>query len=265
MERPVGPRWPAERAESRREGQRRLEASGQKRPRLYTCILCPTRMYWEGVCRWCQNWRHARCAQCDAGKRKRKLRSVTEFSNAELQRWSDAPGRTRNPYCRRCERPTPTGRRRCKECGKEKSRNQIRHWNPVTNTGVCRVCVKKATKVSKKCSQCNALLPKRAKPEAWCQNCAFPPCQGGCGRPRPQKRGWHAKTKAQWVCQACAPATRKCVKCGGALGKGRKDKREAWCQECAYPPCHGGCGKARPRKHPYHAKNKPSWTCLQCK
>ena len=266
---------PAVPAVSNRE-QRRLDALEPKRPRVHECILCPEMMCWEGVCRWCQNWSHMFCAKCKTRKGERRIHRVTAFSHAELQKHEAAPDRPEHPRCRRWERRTSPCRRWCKECGKQKSRTQIRHWNPLQNEGICRVCTEKAKKVSKecsqsqaqakkaskKCSQCQAPLPNVAKPEAWCQKCAYPPCQGGCGRPRPQTQAYHAKRKAQWVCHACAPAT--CVKCGGAFAEGRADRRAAWCQKCACPPCQGGCGKARPRRHPYHAKTKPSWTCSQC-
>eukprot|EP00435_Cladocopium_sp_Y103_P053404 s3107_g17.t1 len=98
--------------------QRRLDALEPKRPRVHQCIFCATMMCWEGVCRECQNNTYIQCAKCKTSKGKSMRHRVSAYSHVELQK--------RSPRCRRWERRTPPCRRQCKECGKQKSRTQIR-------------------------------------------------------------------------------------------------------------------------------------------
>ena len=58
---------------------------------------------------------------------------------------------------------------------------------------------------NKQCPQCNGPLPAHAPSKTWCQACAYPPCSGGCGTPRPStKKGeYHAKHLPEWTCQSC--------------------------------------------------------------
>ena len=75
------------------------------------------------------------------------------------------------------------------------------------------------------------------------------------------------------VCRACfakanpkakpKTAPKTCVQCAQPLHVSAKPG--SWCNACAYPPCDAKCGKARPQKGSYHAKNLPSWVCLTCR
>eukprot|EP00435_Cladocopium_sp_Y103_P000367 s1066_g1.t1 len=245
-----------------REVGLRVHGKLRVKPRVYACVLCPIQTCWGGICEDCEETSAVTCATC------RETLVPSGFSLAELQKLKCKPrrqgGPTTGPVCYRCEGRAAAAMkgRRCKRCGKEKNRGEVRDWNPDTKEGTCRACAAQLKALPKNCSQCGEALPNKAAPGTWCRMCAFPPCQGGCGRPRPQKSSYHATNLAEWICGACAPA--KCVKCGGAFAEGRRKRTEAWCRGCAYPACQGGCGKARPKKHKYHAKQKPSWTCASC-
>ena len=58
---------------------------------------------------------------------------------------------------------------------------------------------------TKKCPQCHGPVPAHAPPDSWCQACAYPPSNGGCGTPRPttEPAEYHAKHLPQWTCQSC--------------------------------------------------------------
>ena len=55
------------------------------------------------------------------------------------------------------------------------------------------------------CANCNGPIPPGSKHDAWCNACAYPPCSGGCGTPRPSTNPakYHAKTLPIWTCQHC--------------------------------------------------------------
>ena len=59
--------------------------------------------------------------------------------------------------------------------------------------------------------------PKTAHADSWCNNCAFPPCQRGCGQARPRKGECHGSVCPTWICNQCA--ANKCSHCGGDLPK----------------------------------------------
>ena len=148
------------------------------------------------------------------------------------------------PPCQGC------GCLRPKEDKYHAKHKHMRRWK-------CPDCQKKACP---KCGKAKAVAGTAAK-NAWCQECAYPPCQS-CGAPRPRDTRYHAKQVPGWQCSGCVEKT--CVKCGKALGK--KVRANAWCKACAFPPCHAGCGKPRgSRKPEYHAKNMPHWTCPSCR
>ena len=133
------------------------------------------------------------------------------------------------------------------------------NYSAESQTGVCRTYIAKQARAPKTCANCSQPLHANATPGTWCTACAFPPCSGGCGQPRPQKASNHAKQKSDWYCQNCKG---KCGNCGGTLP--RNAEAGTWCATCAFPPCSGGCGEPRPRETRYHAQHKPQWLCRAC-
>ena len=147
----------------------------------------------------------------------------------------------------------------CSNCNKAISVSHLVHYSADSQTRVCRACVAKQARAPKTCARCAQPLHANASPGTWCTACAFPPCSGGCGQPRPQKAPNHAKQKADWYCQNCKG---KCANCGGLLP--RNAEAGTWCATCAYPPCSGGCGEPRPHERRYYAQHKPLWFCQAC-
>ena len=145
-----------------------------------------------------------------------------------------------------------------------------------------------------KCVNCGSSLPRNAEAGIWCATCAYPPCSGGCGEPRPHERRYHAQHKPLWLCRACsvshgyppcpicglqrpqksgyhvqvmphwtceACTVKSCPKCGEVLGA--KAQTGALCLACAYPPCES-CGSQRPQESRYRVNVMPQWTCEAC-
>ena len=108
----------------------------------------------------------------------------------------------------------------------------------------------------------NAVKPcqRQPTPDSWCDSCAFPPCRGSCGQARPRKGEYHGSVCPNWTCNQCAANT--CSQCGGGLPK--TANADSWCNNCAFPPCQGGCGRGRPRRNEYRARSWPSWVCREC-
>ena len=147
----------------------------------------------------------------------------------------------------------------CCNCNKAISVSHLVNYSAESQTGVCRSCVAKQERAPKTRAKCSHPLHANATPGTWCITCAFPPCSGGCGQPRPQKASNHAKQKSDWYCQNCKG---KCVNCGSPLPKNAE--AGTWCATCAYPPCSGGCGEPRPQRPANHAKHLQKWFCQHC-
>ena len=149
----------------------------------------------------------------------------------------------------------------CSNCNKAVSVSHLVHYSANSQTGVCRACVAKQVRAPKTCAKCAQPLHANATPGTWCTACAFPPCSGGCGKPRPKKGSNHAKLKTHWLCKSCHAAP-KCGNCAGPLPKNAE--AGTWCATCAYPPCSGGCGEPRPQRPANHAKHLQEWFCQNC-
>ena len=230
------------------------------------CAWCQKTLLAEpGFCKSCQQ-KPLACAKCDAAKKGTK-RTLADFSVEEILRRKHTK-ELRRARCKKCVAAAParaTKASKCTQCGQWKCRTNFFAFVEKTNEGICRQCHVRASKPPeqaqmKKCPRCGKALHKLATPGSWCDSCAFPPCQVGCGNTRPRKSAYHAKNRPNWVCSKCA--AKKCSECGGDLPT--HAGRETWCDSCAFPPCQGGCGKARPRTSEYHAKALPSWACRKC-
>ena len=76
----------------------------------------------------------------------------------------------------------------------QKSRYHVERMREWT----CEACTVKT------CGKCGQLLSLKAKDGAWCQACAFPPCDG-CGRSRPRTHTeYHAQVMPTWTCADCS-------------------------------------------------------------
>ena len=247
---------------SSRSASQPQPADGESTP----CAWCKKTLLAEpGFCKSCQQ-KPLACAKCDAAKKGTK-RTLADFSMEEILRRK----RTKELLRARCKKcvaaalARATKASKCTQCGQWKCRTNFCAFVEKTNEGICRQCHVRASKPPeqaqmKKCPRCGKALRKLATAGSWCDSCAFPPCQAGCGNTRPRKSAYHAKNRPNWVCSKCA--AKKCSECGGDLPT--HAGRETWCDSCAFPPCQGGCGKARPRTSEYHAKALPSWACANC-
>ncbi|CAL1144306.1 unnamed protein product, partial [Cladocopium goreaui] len=224
------------------------------------CAYCQTLPADQtGYCSKCAKIRLA-CSKCDIGK-KIKTKSLLDFSPEEIARRKKTK-ELRRARCKKCAVAPVTAKAKqglCSNCNKAISVSHLVHYSADSQTGVSRACVAKQARAPKTCARCAQPLHANASPGTWCTACAFPPCSGGCGQPRPQKAPNHAKQKADWYCQNCKG---KCANCGGLLP--RNAEAGTWCATCAYPPCSGGCGEPRPHERRYHAQHKPLWFCLAC-
>ena len=247
---------------------RSLRSASQPQPadgKSTPCAWCQKTLLAEpGFCKVCQQ-KPLACAKCDAAQKKTK-RKLADFSVEEILRRKRTK-ELRRARCKKCVAAAParaTKAGKCTQCGQWKCRTNFFAFVEATNEGVCRQCHVQASKLpeqaqTKKCPQCGKALHKLATPGSWCDSCAFPPCQAGCGNTRPRKSSYHAKNRPSWVCSKCAGM---CSACGDDLPA--RAKRDTWCDSCAFPPCQGGCGQARPRKSELHARSYPNWTCNAC-
>ena len=224
------------------------------------CAYCQTLPADQtGYCSKCAKIPFA-CSKCDIGK-KIKTKSLLDFSPEEIARRKKTK-ELRRARCKKCAVAPVTAKAKqglCSNCNKAVSVSHLVNYSAASQTGVCRSCVAKQERAPKTCAKCAQPLHANATPGTWCTTCAFPPCSGGCGQPRPQKAANHAKQKADWYCQNCKG---KCVNCGSSLP--RNAEAGTWCATCAYPPCSGGCGEPRPHERRYHAQHKPLWLCRAC-
>ena len=212
-----------------------------------------------GYCSKCATIRLA-CSKCDIGK-KIKTKRLVDFSPEEIRRRKRTK-ELRRARCKKCAVAPVTATAKqgwCSNCNKAISVSHLVNYSADSQTGVCRACVAKQARAPKTCAKCAQPLHANATPGTWCTACAFPPCSGGCGQPRPQKSSHHAKQKLKWWCQRCKG---NCGNCGGPLPSNAE--AGTWCVTCAYPPCSGGCGEPRPQKTGYHAQQKPLWLCQAC-
>ena len=212
-----------------------------------------------GYCSKCATIRLA-CSKCDIGK-KIKAKRLVDFSPEEIRRRKRTK-ELRRARCKKCAVAPVTATAKqgwCSNCNKAISVSHLVNYSTDSQTGVCRACVAKQARAPKTCAKCAQPLHANATPGTWCTACAFPPCSGGCGQPRPQKSSHHAKQKLKWWCQRCKG---NCGNCGGPLPSNAE--AGTWCVTCAYPPCSGGCGEPRPQKTGYHAQQKPLWLCQAC-
>jgi hypothetical protein len=160
---------------------------------------------------------------------------------------------------------------------------------------LCSFCGKRPEQAVQKPYEDNAFV---------CGECRWPPCSGGCGRPRPQCFGYRVIDKPLWYCLECRPERcytcsrcetlkpvssfavivqnrahnhrQRCLDCQHpqcsicmelseqAVKEQYKDGAYA-CGMCCRPPCSGGCGQPRPTDWYHHVHRKPEWYCKQCK
>ena len=199
-------------------------------------------------------------SKCDIGK-KIKTKRLVDFSPEEIRRRKRTK-ELRRARCKKCAVAPVTATAKqglCSNCNKAISVSHLVNYSAASQTGVCRSCVAKQERAPKTCAKCSHPLHANATPGTWCIICAFPPCSGGCGRPRPQKASNHAKQKSDWYCQNCKG---KCANCAGPLPSNAE--AGTWGATCAYPPCSGGCGEPRPQRHANHAKYLAKWFCEHC-
>ena len=177
-------------------------------------------------------------------------------------------------------------RGKCYGCRRPGTRRHLREWDAKRRVGLCAECFKavapvfvksehasywrrrstvghRKTIVPEPCGACGGALPPKATPGTWCAACGFPPCEGGCGAPRPRGSKYHARVLPHWSCRACAApaAPKQCYMCRKQLHK--RCREGSWCSSCAFPACLG-CGRERPRGSAYHAKFCPEWQCQPC-
>ena len=225
-----------------------------------SCAYCQTLPAdLTGYCSKCATIRLA-CSKCDIGK-KIKTKRLVDFSPEEIRRRKKTK-ELRRARCKKCAVAPVTAKAKqglCSNCNKAISVSHLVNYRADSQTGICRACVTKQVRAPKTCAQCAQPLHANATPGTWCTACAFPPCSGGCGQPRPQRAPNHAKQKAHWYCQKCT--VKSCPKCGEVLGA--KAAGGAWCLACTYPPCES-CGSQRPQESRYHVKVMPHWTCEAC-
>ena len=235
-------------------------ATKRKSKEVNVCAYCQTLPADQtGYCSNCAKIRLA-CSKCDIGK-KIKTKTLLDFSPEEIAR-RHGTHELRRARCKKCLVAPVTAKAKqglCTNCNKAISVSHLANYRADSQTGICRACVARQVRAPKTCAKCAQPLHANATPGTWCITCAFPPCSGCCGRPRPQKAANHAKHKADWYCPKCRG---KCVNCAGPLPKNAE--AGTWCATCAYPPCSGGCGEPRPHETRYHARHKPQWLCQAC-
>ena len=84
----------------------------------------------------------------------------------------------------------------CQKCHKK----PVGHRAGPAPQAFCPACAETAAQ----CEVCKKPLQAQKHGHGWCFDCAFPPCNGGCGTPRPATHyEYHAKKLPQWTCQAC--------------------------------------------------------------
>ena len=97
---------------------------------------------------------------------------------------------------------------RCAQCARESC--PMCQVNPLGQDAgggpdaACPQCAERGPK----CAACKQPMRGRPHSHGWCHGCAFPPCAGGCGTPRPSRSGkdkdkYHAKLMPEWTCQPC--------------------------------------------------------------
>ena len=101
-----------------------------------------------------------------------------------------------------------------------------------------------------------------------CQSCRYPPCTGGCGTPRPDKRSYSVFHMPKWTCADCKRLP-PCARCSTRprmppTAMHLHDGQYV-CHSCWYPPCAGSCGTPRPEQRAYSVLKLPEWTCEECK
>ena len=94
-------------------------------------------------------------------------------------------------WCQACAYPP------CDKCGRPRPQ-EPRYHAKVKPQWICEGCANKC------CSTCGKPLGARARADALCLACAFPPCSAGCGANRPsQSRAYHIRHVPTWICQNC--------------------------------------------------------------
>ena len=267
----------------------------------HPCPYCPEARPANktGYCSECVKTERLACSRCDQGK-KIKTKRLTDFDPEEVRRKKKTK-ELRRLRCKKCA-TTPVAATSkqglCTECNKTVSVSHLTHYTAASQTGLCRACVANQARASKTCANCGQPLKASQTPGTWCKPCAYPPCTGGCGKPRPQvgKRRLHAKKNPIWHCPECQGKQGRCVRCEKVVAVPNLSNYTAdnntgtckacvakpklcgncakplpstatagtWCAACAYPPCPV-CGRPRPDDRSYHVKVLPTWTCAECK
>ena len=99
---------------------------------------------------------------------------------------------TADTWCQACAYPP------CDKCGRPRPQETGYHAK-VQPQWTCEGCANKC------CSTCGKPLGARARADAQCPACAFPPCSAGCGAERPSQTNsqYHVRRLPTWVCQNC--------------------------------------------------------------
>ena len=152
------------------------------------CAYCQTLPADQtGYCSKCAKIRLA-CSKRDIGK-KIKTKSLLDFSPEEIARRKKNK-ELRRARCKKCAVAPVTAKAKqglCSNCNRAVSVLHLVNYSAESQTGVCRTCIAKQERAPKTCAKCAQPLHANATPGTWCTTCAFPPCSGGCGQPRPPK------------------------------------------------------------------------------
>ena len=94
----------------------------------------------------------------------------------------------------------------CGRCGEEKPASAfsdiVRKTRYSANRWKCMSCQFPSCRICGRKPEQPCIHPFEDG-DYFCSTCAFPPCAGGCGRPRPHNSKNHARKKAEWYCTEC--------------------------------------------------------------
>eukprot|EP00435_Cladocopium_sp_Y103_P043793 s3057_g12.t1 len=88
----------------------------------------------------------------------------------------------------------------CEGCGRPRPK-QTKYQVQVLSQWWCAACS------HKRCVDCDTPLGPRARGDARCAACRFPPCDGGCGKPQPAKGTYAVTILPRWTCDTCRTKT----------------------------------------------------------
>ena len=121
---------------------------------------------------------------------------------------------TADTWCQACAYPP------CDKCGRPRPKATGYHAK-VQPQWTCEGCANKC------CSTCGKPLGARARADAQCPACAFPPCSAGCGAERPSQTNnqYHVRHLPTWVRQNCQTTNAAAPPHNTQLGAAPKKRR----------------------------------------